>query len=37
MRWDDPAFGIGWPLPVAVISPRDAAWPSVDLAAGVAI
>jgi dTDP-4-dehydrorhamnose 3,5-epimerase len=37
VRWDDPAFGIAWPLPVAVISPRDAAWPSVDLVAGVAI
>ena len=37
VRWDDPAFGIAWPLAVAVISARDAAWPSVDLAAGVAI
>jgi dTDP-4-dehydrorhamnose 3,5-epimerase len=37
VRWDDLAFGIVWPLPVAVISPKDAAWPSVDLAAGVAI
>jgi dTDP-4-dehydrorhamnose 3,5-epimerase len=26
-RWNDPAFAIAWPLPVAVISPRDAAWP----------
>jgi dTDP-4-dehydrorhamnose 3,5-epimerase len=26
VRWDDPAFGIGWPLPVAVISARDQAW-----------
>ena len=23
VRWDDPAFGIAWPEPVAVISPRD--------------
>ena len=23
VRWDDPAFGIEWPLPVAVISERD--------------
>jgi dTDP-4-dehydrorhamnose 3,5-epimerase len=23
VRWDDPAFGIRWPLPPAVISPRD--------------
>lgn len=26
IRWDDPAIGIPWPLPVAVISPRDAAF-----------
>ena len=29
-RYDDPAFGIAWPLPVATISPKDAAWPLVD-------
>jgi dTDP-4-dehydrorhamnose 3,5-epimerase len=23
LRWDDPAFGIKWPLPVSVISERD--------------
>ncbi len=27
VRWDDPAFGIRWPLPVTVISEKDAAWP----------
>jgi len=27
VRWDDPAFGIAWPLPVRAISPRDAAYP----------
>jgi dTDP-4-dehydrorhamnose 3,5-epimerase len=27
VRWDDPAFNIRWPAPVAVISPRDAAYP----------
>jgi dTDP-4-dehydrorhamnose 3,5-epimerase len=27
VRWDDPAFGIRWPAPIAVISPRDAAYP----------
>lgn len=27
VRFDDPAFGIVWPLPVSVISPKDAAWP----------
>ncbi|MBR0655592.1 dTDP-4-dehydrorhamnose 3,5-epimerase family protein [Plastoroseomonas arctica] len=26
VRWDDPAFGISWPLPVSAISPRDAAY-----------
>jgi dTDP-4-dehydrorhamnose 3,5-epimerase len=28
-RWDDPEFGIAWPLPVSVISDKDAAWPFV--------
>lgn len=37
VRYDDPAFGITWPLPISVISEKDAAWPDVDLAAGVAI
>jgi dTDP-4-dehydrorhamnose 3,5-epimerase len=32
LRHDDPAFGIRWPLPVAVISERDRAWP--DFAPG---
>jgi dTDP-4-dehydrorhamnose 3,5-epimerase len=27
VRWDDPAFGIAWPLPVATISARDAGYP----------
>jgi dTDP-4-dehydrorhamnose 3,5-epimerase len=27
-RFDDPAFAIAWPLPVAVISERDLRWPS---------
>ncbi len=27
LRYDDPAFGISWPLPVTVISDRDAGWP----------
>ena len=27
VRWDDPAFGIAWPRPPALISPRDAAYP----------
>lgn len=27
LRWNDPAFGIVWPAPPAVISGRDATWP----------
>lgn len=27
VRWDDPAFGIKWPLQVRVISARDRSWP----------
>lgn len=29
-RWDDPEFGIEWPLPVSMISNKDASWPLVD-------
>jgi dTDP-4-dehydrorhamnose 3,5-epimerase len=35
-RWDEPEFGIEWPLPVSVISEEDAGWPlltSVERAA----
>jgi dTDP-4-dehydrorhamnose 3,5-epimerase len=27
VRFDDPAFGIVWPEPIAVISERDRSWP----------
>lgn len=27
VRFDDPAFGIAWPLPVTVISDADRSWP----------
>jgi dTDP-4-dehydrorhamnose 3,5-epimerase len=27
LRHDDPALELSWPLPVSVISPKDAAWP----------
>jgi dTDP-4-dehydrorhamnose 3,5-epimerase len=27
VRYDDPAFGIDWPLPVSVISESDRTWP----------
>lgn len=26
VRWDDPAFGIEWPLPVTVMSDKDRGW-----------
>jgi len=29
-RWDDPAFGIRWPAPPAVISERDGAYPDYE-------
>jgi dTDP-4-dehydrorhamnose 3,5-epimerase len=31
VRWNDPAFAIDWPLPVAVITEKDASWPDVAL------
>jgi dTDP-4-dehydrorhamnose 3,5-epimerase len=27
VRWNDPAFNIAWPLPVSVITQRDATYP----------
>ncbi len=27
VRWDDPAFGIAWPVSPPVLSERDATWP----------
>ena len=30
LRWDDPAFGIEWPMEVTVISDKDASWPRFD-------
>jgi dTDP-4-dehydrorhamnose 3,5-epimerase len=33
LRWNDPAFGIQWPLAPSVISPRDATYPLLDAAA----
>ena len=26
-RWNDPAFGISWPFPPAIVNERDATWP----------
>lgn len=28
-RYDDPALGIEWPIPVTVVSEKDAAWPLI--------
>lgn len=33
LRHDDPALGLSWPLPVSLISAKDAAWPLVEPAA----
>jgi dTDP-4-dehydrorhamnose 3,5-epimerase len=30
LRYDDPALGLSWPLPVTVISDKDAGWPLLD-------
>jgi dTDP-4-dehydrorhamnose 3,5-epimerase len=30
VRWNDPAFGIEWPIAAAALSERDAAWPDFD-------
>jgi len=30
VRWNDPAFGIAWPMAPLVISDKDAAWPLVS-------
>ena len=35
LRWNDPAFGIEWPLAPTVISARDAAYPLMDALGGV--
>lgn len=33
VRWNDPAFGIAWPIAKVTILPRDAAYPDFDPAA----
>jgi dTDP-4-dehydrorhamnose 3,5-epimerase len=30
-RYDDPAFGIAWPLPITAISERDRGWPALKV------
>jgi dTDP-4-dehydrorhamnose 3,5-epimerase len=34
-RYDDPAVGIVWPLPVSVIAEKDRAWPDLASRAGI--
>ncbi|MGB7159625.1 MAG: dTDP-4-dehydrorhamnose 3,5-epimerase [Tepidisphaeraceae bacterium] len=34
IRYDDPALGITWPMPVTVISPKDESWPAFAPQAG---
>src|SRR5260370_9900935 len=34
VRYDDPAFGIAWPLPVTSISEADRSWPGYPQSAG---
>jgi len=31
VRFDDPAFGIQWPLPAAIVSEQDRNWPLTNL------
>jgi dTDP-4-dehydrorhamnose 3,5-epimerase len=33
LRYDDPALGIDWPLPVSLLSDKDARWPLLERAA----
>lgn len=34
IRFDDPAIGISWPLPIEEISAKDAAWPHLERGVG---
>ena len=29
-RWDEPEFSISWPLPITLISDKDAGWPLLE-------
>ena len=31
LRYDDPALGVRWPIPIEVVSRRDASYPELDL------
>lgn len=30
VRWDDPRFGVQWPIPPTEVSPKDSQWPDFD-------
>ena len=30
VRWNDPRFGIAWPIEPVEISPKDGMWPDFD-------
>jgi dTDP-4-dehydrorhamnose 3,5-epimerase len=30
IRWNDPAFGIEWPISDVIVSEKDTAWPDYD-------
>jgi dTDP-4-dehydrorhamnose 3,5-epimerase len=34
LRYDDPAFGIAWPLSVSKVSAKDLSWPVIERASG---
>jgi dTDP-4-dehydrorhamnose 3,5-epimerase len=36
LRYDDPTLGISWPIPITVLSDKDAAWPLLDAGATAA-
>lgn len=36
LRYDDPALGMSWPLPVAVISDKDSSWPLLETSGSLA-
>jgi dTDP-4-dehydrorhamnose 3,5-epimerase len=36
LRHDDPALGVAWPVPIAVISDKDRGWPLLDESRAVA-
>jgi dTDP-4-dehydrorhamnose 3,5-epimerase len=33
IRFDDPAIGIDWPVPVTIVSDKDRSWPLLQVSA----